>query len=401
MESKTETIVSTSVSFPVISFKKIESPYEDIGGKDYMMVLNIKDLPKILEEWREVNVRDSKLTSGVAKKIKDTLIDDAESFFFKNRGITLIVDKIKYDNKTNMAEILMSNKKINGLLDGGHTFSVIREFLDSLPEEELKEFSAYVKVEVLEGINDPVVAVGIVEARNTSTQVKEQSIQELLNKYEEIKKVLADKDFTDRIAYKEYELLEDGTEKDIDIKEILSYLICFDVEKFGDEEHPIIAYSTKASVLLHFKNDYERLKKYISLLPKILELKDKIYLGLPEAYNDSGGKFGNLTGVIAVDNRRMNNVDLPFTGKESLYRIPKGFIYPVLAAFRSLVEYKKDTCEWKTDPIKLFNELNSQLSVRVCDQAKELRNPNKLGKDKATWGRCYDLVKLEVLKKKL
>jgi len=395
------TKVSTSVTFPVITFKKIESPHEETGGKDYITVLNIKDLPEVLEEWREINIRDSRLTSGVAKRIRETLLDDSESFFFKNRGITLLVDKVKYDNKTNMVEILMTDKQINGLLDGGHTYGVIREFLNGLSEEEIKEVNAYVKVEVLEGISDYGTAVAIVEARNTSTQVREQSIQELLKQYEEIKDILASKDFANRIAYKEYELLEDGTRKDIDIKEILSYLVCFDAEKFGDEDHPIMAYSTKTVVLHHFRDQHKRLQKYISLLPKILELRDEIYLELPGAYNNSGGKFGALTGVIAVDNRnrRMGRVNLPFTGKESIYRIPNGFIYPVLAAFRSLVEYKKDPCEWKADPIKFFQELKLQLSSRVCDQAKELRNPNKLGKDKATWGRCYDLVRLEVLKR--
>jgi len=396
-----DTKVATSVTFPVVTFKKIESPHEETEGKDYITVLNVKDLPEILEEWREINVRDSRLTSGVAKKIGETLRDDPELFFFKNRGITLLVDKVKYDNKTNKVEILMTDKTINGLLDGGHTYSVIKEFLNGLSEEELKEVNAHVKVEILEGISDYEIAVAIVEARNTSTQVKEQSIQELLKQYEEIKSVLAGKDFADHIAYKEYELLEDGTKKDIDIKEILSYLICFDVEGFGDEEHPIRAYSTKTAVLNHFKNEHERLLKYIPLLPKILELRDEIYLELPKAYNSIGGKFGALTGVIEVSNRRMDTINLPFTGKESSYRIPSGFIYPVLAAFRSLVECKKKPCEWKLDPIKLFKELKAQLSSRVCDQAKELRNPNKLGKDKATWGRCYDLVRLEVLKRKL
>jgi hypothetical protein len=401
MTNKTK--VATSVIFPVITFKKIESPYEESGGKDYMMVLSVKDLPEVLEEWREVNVRDSKLSSGVAKKIGETLRDDPDSFFFKNRGITLLVDKVQYDNKTNNVEIKMIDKAINGLLDGGHTYSVIREFLSGLSEEELKELSSYVKVEILEGISDYETAVGIVEARNTSTQVKEQSIQELLNQYEEIKNVLAGKAFADRIAYKEFELLEDGTNKDIDVKEILSYLLCFDAEKFKDEEHPIKAYSTKTAVVNDFKDkdEHKRLLKYIPLLPKILELRDEIYLELPEAHNNSGGKFGNLTGVIQLENRRVDKVFLPFTERESSYRIPNGFIYPVLAAFRSLVNYKKDPCEWKTDPVKLFQELKFQLSSRVCDQAKQLKNPNKLGKDKATWGRCYDLVNMEVLKKRL
>jgi len=394
--------MSTLIKLPVVSFRKIESPYDNIGEKNYMTVLNVRDLPEDLEEWREVNVRDSRLTSGVAKKIAETLRDNPDSFFFKNRGITLIVDRVQFDNKTNVVKIEMNDKNKNGLLDGGHTYSVIKNFLEDLSEEELKNINAFVKVEILEGIKEAADVVSIVEARNTSTQVKEQSIEELLKRYEKIKKILAPKDYADRIAYKEYELLEDGTRKDIDVKEILSYLICFDVEEFGDDEHPIKAYSTKSLVVKHFKDNHERLIKYLPLLPRILELRDIVYLELPEGYNKSGGKFGALTGVIEISSRkRMSNVILPFTGKKSSYRIPNGFIYPVLAAFRSLIECKNNHCEWKTDPIKFFKDIKTNLAVRIGEQAKELRNPNKLGKDKAAWGRCYDLIKLEVLKRKL
>lgn len=395
--------MTTLIKFPVISFRRIESPYDNIGEKDYMTVLNIKDLPEELEDWREVNVRDSRLTSGVAKKIAETLRDNPDSFFFKNRGITLIVDRIGFDSKSNSATIEMNDKQRNGLLDGGHTYSVIKKFLGDLSEEELKDVNAFVKMEVLEGIKDPEDVVAIVEARNTSTQVREQSIEELRKRYEEIKEVLSSENYASRIAYKEYELLEDGTRKDIDIKEILSYLVCFDAEEFEGNNHPIRAYSTKSAIVGYFKDNRKRLGKYLPLLPKILKLRDVIYLELPGAYNSSGGKFGALTGVTEVSSRRrMSNTVLPFiSGEESSYRIPSGFIYPVLAAFRNLVRCGGNNCEWKTDPVELFKEIKIELANRVCDQAKELRNPNKLGKDKATWGRCYDLVKLEVLERKL
>jgi hypothetical protein len=40
-----------------------------------------------------------------------------------------------------------------------------------------------------------------------------------------------------------------------------------------------------------------------------------------------------------------------------------------------------------------------ELANRVGEQALEFRNPNKLGKDKATWRACYDSVELAVLRK--
>jgi hypothetical protein len=144
------------------------------------------------------------------------------------------------------------------------------------------------------------------------------------------------------------------------------------------------------------------MSKYVDLLPSILELRDFIYIELPEAYNLSGGKFGGLTGVLELSNKaRMNKEELPFTGKESNYRIPNSFIYPILASFRNLVQIKDNKCSWKILPVKFFRELKNDLAIRLGEQAKELRNPNKLGKDSATWGRCYDLVAIEVLKRNL
>jgi hypothetical protein len=393
---------TTLIKFPAISFRRIIGPNDDSRGRMYIAIVNVKDIPESLDNWRKLNPRDPKINSGVALKIQSTLKDNPEAFLFKNRGITLMVEKVDFNNKQNEIKIEMADEDKNGLLDGGHTFKVIRNYLDGLSSEDISEINAYVRIEILEGIKNVEEAIGIVESRNTSTQVKEQSIEELKKNYEEIKSVLREQSYSENIAYKEYELLEDGSKKNIDIKDILSYLVCFDTESFGSEKHPIKAYSTKASIVDHFKDNQERMKKYIPLLPVILELRDVIYLELPEAYNHAGGKFGGLTGVSEVSNKkRMHKEKMPFTGKESTYRIPSSFIYPVLASFRNLVKIENDKCSWKTNPIKFFGELKEELAVRLGDQAKELRNPNKLGKDNATWGRCYDLVALETLKRNL
>ena len=391
------------VKLPVISFRKISSPYEEVGARAYIAVMNVRDVPEIFEEWRGLNPRDPKLTSGVAKKIRETLVDNPESFFFRNRGITMIVDKTDFDNKRDLLSLEMGDKTKNGLLDGGHTFRVIRSFIENLSEEELRDFKAFVKIEILEGITDREAVVDIVESRNTSIQVKEQSLEELRGNYDAIKEILKGKKYAGQIAYREFELADDGSLKDLDVKELLSYLVCFDVESFDGNKHPTKAYSTKAAVVEHFKKESDRMLKYIPLLPQILELRDVIYLELPGAYRSHGGKFGRLTGVKVIDvyDGRTEKVKLPFLGEESTYRIPSGFIYPILAAFRNLVRCSKEKCEWKTNPVKFFHELKQELAERIGEQALGFRNPNKLGKDNATWGRCYDLVELETLKRNL
>jgi hypothetical protein len=142
--------------------------------------------------------------------------------------------------------------------------------------------------------------------------------------------------------------------------------------------------------------------KYVPLLPVILELHDVIYRDLPGAYNQPGGKkFGKLTGVTEVSNKRMEPTPLPFIGEASTYRIPSGFIYPILSAFRNLITVTPEKCVWKTDPVAFFEEMKGDLASRVGEQAIEFRNPNKLGKDRATWRACFDSVELATLRRNL
>lgn len=390
---------STLIKFPVTSFRKIVSPYEESGAKTYIAVVNIKDIPGAFEDWRQINVRDAKTKSAVSISIRDTLKDDPSSFFFKNRGMTLLVARTAFDNQKDFLELEMVDPKLNGLLDGGHTYSVIREHIEGLSEEELLNLDAFVKIEIIEGIYDTEIITNIVEARNTSTQVKEQSLEELRKSYEAIHNILDNKPYGNRIAYKEYEIGEDGSPKDIDVKEILSYLVCFDIDSYNNNKHPIKAYSTKASVIDHFKQNKQKMEKFIPLIPQILELRDHIYLALPEAYS---GRFGGLKGVIPTkDKPRMEKEHLVFINKESEYRIPSGFIYPILAAFRNLVRVKDGKCEWKADPIVFFEALKEELANTVGKQALEFKNPNKLGKDEATWKMCYQAVELATFRRNL
>ena len=147
----------------------------------------------------------------------------------------------------------------------------------------------------------------------------------------------------------------------------------------------------------HFKNHSELLEKYIQVLPKILELRDHIYASLPQAYNSTGGKFGGLKDV----NERKKEEVLVFSGEKSKYKIPSAFIYPALAAFRSLLSVNESGVSWKDNPIKFYDSTKVELSQRIVEQATGIQNPTKMGKDKATWGRCYDLIKLEVLERSL
>lgn len=392
---------STVIRFPAYSFRKQPTPYDESGKQKYYAVVNVKDVPTELEDWRNLNVRDPKETIRVPKEIKDSLQDDPSSFYFKNRGILLVSDKVLFDNKTNIVTLEFTNREMNGIADGGHTYRVIKKHIEPLSQKEKDEIGAFVSIELLEGFDTREDVVPVIEARNKSTPVQEQSIQELLGSYNKIKETLKDKPYSDRIFYKQYEEPVDGKQKDVDIKEILSYLYCFDVETFDDKTHPTKAYSSRAAVIEHFikKENKERLEKYIPLLPEILELRDVVYERMPQVYNKSKGRFGNLKGVDKIE--KGSKEELVFIGKESEYRIPQGFIYPVLASLRNLVRCENGKCSWKTDPFKFLEETEDQLVNLIGGQASMHKNPNALGKDSGTWLLCYQYVENTVLKRHL
>ena len=391
---------TTKITMPVVSFRRISTPFEQEGKKIYLAVLKAKDLPKDLEEWRGINPRDPNKSSGVAKRIADSLQNQPECFLFRNRGLTLLSESVSFNNESNILAVEFSDKTMHGLLDGGHTYAVIREAFDSLAEDEKADTNlnnAYVKLEILEGITSKDETTEIVGARNTSTQVKDQSLANLSQHFDIIKEILKNEPYANRIAYKETEFNEDGSRKDIDVKEILSYLICFDREGFGDNNHPVIAYSGKSSVLKYAdaENNRQRLQKYLPLLPKILVLRDEIYEQMPATWNDIGGKFGALEGV---NRKKQDSVELPFKNTTTSYAIPSSFIYPILASFRALVEVTDEGCSWKTSPVSFFSKHKGELVRRLIEQALVFRNPNKLGKEKTVWQSCYDYVILTSLK---
>ena len=399
---------SVVIKFPVYSFRKQPTPYDEKGKGKYHIVVNVADVPVELDEWRALNIRDPKEKIRVPKEIRDSLRDKPSDFYFKSRGLLVLVDGVTFDNKTNTVELRFSDPAMNGLADGGHTYRVIRNHVDGLSEEERKGIEAFVSIECLEGFKTREEAVPVIEARNNSTPVQEQSALELLGSFDKIKEVLKDKPYASRVFYKQYEESLGDNTKDIDVKEILSYLICFDIEKFDEKAHPIKAYSSRAAVVDHFKENKDRLEKYIPLLPEILELRDHIYLRLPKVYNknkkgvdgeDGGGKFGKLKGVDKVE--RGPKEELVFTGKESEFRIPSGFIYPILASFRNLVKIEHGKCGWKKSLVEVFADLEIDLITVVGEQALSLKNPNALGKDAATWRLCYAIVENTVLRMRL
>ena len=382
----------TRFSFPVHSFRNLETPFEKQGYRDYFAVVNVKDLPD-LEDWRDINVRDPRLVGAVPQAIRSSVHDNPELFMFMNRGIVLSVEGVSFDNKTSKLTVSFRDKKLHGLLDGGHTYTIIRQECENL------EHPQFVRIEMLEGFGQSDIA-DVVYARNKSNMVRDESLMELRGHFEELKAALAGAPYADKISYSEYETDDEGLPKPIDIRDIVGILTAFDRDHFNARTHPVNAYSSKAACLKLFRENIESYKKIFPLAKDLLELYDRIQVAIPEHYNDDGGKFGNLTGVTTYkDGQRKPR--LAFTGRETKWSVPEGFVYPALAAFRALLEEKSKRYVWgkELNPFELLDgELGKQLADTIGNFALEMRNPSKTGKSTAVWQACYSLGEIAYLR---
>ena len=383
-------MAATKITLPAHSFRRIATPAEAEGKRLYTAIIAVCDLPKSWENWQEINPAPVQRTDGVAKKMADSLQNEPQLFLFKNRGITISAEQVAFDNKTGEMHIEFSDPAIHGLLDGRMTYAVLRERLEEVSGGFLEE--AFIRLEILEGFLEKEELVGIADARNLSIQRSDKLSSKMRGLYDAIRASLANEACADRVAYRESEL---NGEKDVDIKDILSCLICFDSEGFDGRNHPMMVCESKTEVMAYAEKEGERLKKYIPLLPQILRLRDEIYELMPVVYEKNGARFSALNGVSIS---KTKSVELPFSRVRSEYFIPNSFLYPVLAALRSLAAVSDGKAVWKTEPSAFLHKISDELIGRLCEQARELRDPVRLGKSKMVWCSCFDCAAMEALK---
>lgn len=379
-------------SIPVFSLRRIETPYErNLGYKNYVAVIDARQLPD-LTDWREINVRDAKLRGRVPGAIRKTFSDKADEFLFMNRGLVIAAERVEFkeSGSEKRINVVMRDPEIHGLLDGGHTYRVVTEAARALPEHDAPR---YVRVEFITGFDRETIS-DVVEARNTSNQVRDESLANLRQEFEPIKEVLRNQFYFDQIAWSEYEELETGKAKPIDIRDIISYLITFDASAFNNSTtQPLIAYKDKRACLKHFQTNQAKLQKYYPLLPTILLLWDEIHASWATWYNEGReeeagirGRFGKLTAISQAPET------LYFKGETARYRMPEAYKYPILSALRAAVKVQGRGARWATEPFELLKETGPQLTSVVGNSVRSTNNPNKVGKDVGTWSSCYLVV---------
>ena len=390
--------MSKELTIKVESFRKIPNPYlnKEDGNKDAMMyvaICDVKNLPKDIP--METNPREQKLTTGVAKKIRNSLLEeDYLDFYLLNRGLCISAADVTYNNYANEMTVRFDDYEFHGDIDGGHTYKIILENQDKL--EAGKQF---VKIEILTGVEG--IFQRLAAARNTSTQVQDKSIAELENRFDIIKNAISNQAYASEIFFNENE------EGSIDVADLLAILYMFNIDEFaGMDKFPTSAYSSKKKCIdayldAHKKYGNSPNNPYVKMAPimnDIFKLYDYLELNMGKYYKEKNpmGKFGLTKGVsISKDNKQYYS---KFEHKKMEYFSPTGFIYPILGAFRALLKEENGVYVWQKNPFIVANDLGAELVDTTVERSRTLgNNPQSVGKDTGNWKTLYMTIRLGLI----
>lgn len=374
----------------------------------------VTDLPIRLDEFMGVNPRvPSRTAKGVLrgpviKGILETLRERPQDMAIMNNGLHLLVADAQFEKQPGGVGILtirLDDPTLHGIVNGGHTYAAIREAIDSADEHESAALErAFVRLHILQGIDSEMVPQ-IAEGLNRSKQVDDPSIANLRGWFDGIREVMKGKPGAESIAYSQ------GEEGEVYIRDVLVYLQLFNCERYSDDKHPHGLYKRPATGLRELQQDLDRRDRgeknaidlLIPRLPEILRLADELRYCTPEAAKRVGFEFGRLkVGKKRRAGSKGSATPLPFADKMSNYRVPKGWLFPMLAGFRANVKWdlESETFEWIVPLKQLLPEiLDSIVKVCVVEHKDNNLPPQAVGRRESSYRQCYDKVVINLARR--
>lgn len=392
-------------SLPVKEFRALQIPnIED--ARLGVCYVSIADLPSKLEQYTDVNPRvpsrtkRGSLSGPIIKAILKTLRERPEELALMNQGIYILVDEM--DASRSGLELTLTDKSKHGIVNGGHTYAAVREALETFEGEELARLSqAYVRLHLFQNIPKQLVT-DIAEGLNRSKQVDDLSLLNLQGDFDYIRSVLKGVQGADNVAYFQ------GDQGSVYISELLVYLELMNFERFTDSKHPNTLYNKHSLGLKYFAEDMRENKNFAKLLvdklPEFLKLADTLRLLTPEASKRNRFKFG--LAKVDSEGKRAGTAGretyLNFIGETMPYKIPNGWLFPMLSAFRANLKLSKDSksLEWIVPLSQIVPDLiDSLVAVCVKEHKAHSMRPELIGKQESAYAQCFNKVQMYLVKK--
>lgn len=326
------------------------------------------------------------------------------SFDLMNLGITILADKIDpIDKKT--FDVMIKDE--DGIVNGSHTAKIIEKCQKegSIPDEQ------FVEVRIITGIGQTKyddLKADIAKGQNSGIAVRDQSIYEIQNIFESIKRQIENEEWAATVAWRES---DDGR---IDVRDLVSIMEAINVIDYPvtSGTHPIVAYEKWSIPLDRFAKDFKNniptpsQRKYAALEPLLveaLELYDRIRHDFRPTLNKEISAAAGRMRIV-----EQGNFEFPFSKQDAEnYRLTKGAAYPIFAAFRNCVRYDTELnkAEWIGGfgaVRNLWEEAKTELVQETHSATKDIgRTPDALGKNRNHWANLFKSMKVRVLEKQL
>lgn len=364
-----------------------------------------------------------KVRSRVARQIRQSLLNEdtvVDAFHLAHLGITVIAtgfEKVEGREDAYMLKFRLddSDEPQDGIVNGLHTLAVIEDLLGSGTEISDDQYVSFTVITGVRPEDRSTIVPFIAKGRNTVLQVKEESIDNLMKRFDPLKQVLEPYPYSDQIGW------EESANTDYDVLDVLAIMtalnpILYPNEAAGNSDitHPIIAADHKRACLKRFEEESNDYYKLAHLLPEMLHLYDLIRSDARDQYNKTGkGKRGGRLRVMTSrkDRKTGNSVDdalyFPFlrTGKNSFgtrgtFELTYSATFAILAAFRNFVEEDGDGAyQWKGgfDAVeKAWRKLGAELVITCQDTAETLPEHKMavlLGRNRPLWNGLHKIVK--------
>lgn len=355
-------------------------------------VSDLKFLP------REANPRS--FHEGItAKKIEKTIQEEPELFEVLNRGLTIVCSDCIYDK----GEVtFIFTDKNQGLVDGGHTFTVAMRNSDA---------DAKVIAKIIYGDGAVKLASRISETFNTSEKVSEMSLNNLRGYFDFLKKEIINQPYYFDIKW------EENAKKRILSTRIVGLMNSFDPDRWGHgditEKAPTDSYNSARHTQTDYAKMYEKYGEnvdnpYYSLknvIVQIIDLFDWTEQNFARLYNKVG-KYKNISVTLPDKTKiKLSEIDKNKKLKSTFYGydlpgyIPTSLIYAIIAPIRIFMERDKaGFWYFIADPKQIMEAIGPQLIKYALDYYS-IWNPNAAMKDAKFWIYLYD--KTILLKNKM
>lgn len=392
--------------------KRIKDPF-DSNLHHLETLLPFSEVNKLVSG--NANVRAPKESSKPFKSMIETVEKNPKAFHIKNRGITFICESfdisqtptgvrnlnitLEKDGDEDYMDAEISDARKVGIADGGHTFAVIDNTIRRI--DELKAIEGwtepFVRVRFITTKGTYVVPEEMVEALNTSTQVKEHTMDEYRNEFQPLKDILTGSGFDIKhISFRENDA---GS---WDIREILQRLGCFlkDKQNLGPQLYKSKQKALKLYIDPKTREDFLALSDVmldIAFLPEYIEAQFS---------SKENMKNRNRFGGLRVVKPLKEDHTYPGINLKTRHRLDLAATLPLAGAFRELLQTDPTTGKqfWIVDWKDAFKRTADELYRALTNNLATVSPIASLGSDAAYWTTASNVilrVKSEMLQERI